>query len=96
MEENRVCLCLMSLYDALVNDNEQCLLSSGNEIVKSVQGDTEYYDLVGAKGLLGCDGEIYRVLERSENCVKLLSEDANDDECWFELSEKEYSLATSK
>lgn len=92
--EKTVCLCWMALFNSLPNDGEVCHLSRGMKIIKSVQDDTEYYDIVDGLGeLYGCDGEIYHIIESDECFVTLLSEDSECDDAYFTISQEELRLA---
>ena len=92
--EKTVCLCLMSLFDSLPNDGWRVRLTYDCWLEKSVQDETEYYDIwADGSGLVGCDGEIYEVLEETPDYVKLLSHDADES---FRLSRKEFECAINK
>ena len=95
--QKSVCLCLMSLFDSLPNDDWRVRLTYDLWLIKTVQEETEYYDIISDDGtLLGCDGEIYSILEESVDYVTLRSDDAEYDTDCFTLSKKEFELTEPK
>lgn len=89
--QKTVCLCLVSLFNSLKNDGWRIRLTYDLWLEKSMQDETEYYDLYSDSGLLvGCDGENYQILEETSNSIALLSEDADES---FSLAKQEFNLA---
>ena len=89
--QKTVCLCLMSLFDSLKKDGLRVRLTYNLWLEKSMQDETEYYDLYSDRGLLvGCDGEKYQILEETANSIALLSNDADES---FSLTKQEFYLA---
>ena len=87
----------MSLFDSLPNDDWRVRLTYDLWLEKSVQEETDYYDIYdGAFGLVGCDGETYTILEEAPDYVTLLSDDAENENACFRLSRKEFELANAK
>jgi hypothetical protein len=101
MEEEVVCMDLMSLYNHLNRGFDRATTKYGYEILRedSPYGSS-YYDLVKEGGGVYrcCDGEEAIVLERKDGKVKLVSNavdtEGDGDTYFFVLSEEEFDIAT--
>lgn len=91
--ENTVCLCLMPLFNTLPNNNHRCRLSHNLWLVKTIQDETEYYDIITDDGdICGCDGECYKIINQTFEDVTLLSESSETENFQFTLSKQEFDV----